>query len=99
MVDLGAPGPARARLDEMQVSEPKRVERLDRMAVERHRLRLAGAVGDAVGRQPHANAVGAPDLDRHLRDLQQESRTVLDRTAISVGAQIGARLQKKCSIR
>jgi len=59
VIDLGAAGAARARLDEMQIGKPQRIERLDRIRIERHRLDLAGAVGDAIGRQPHADPVRA----------------------------------------
>ena len=50
VVDLGAAGAARARLDEVQIGKAKRIERLDGVGVERHRVRLAAAIGDAVGR-------------------------------------------------
>ena len=94
MVDFGAAGAGGARLDEMQISEAKRVELLDRVGVERHRVRLAAAIGDAIGRQPHPDAIRAPDLDHGFRYFHQEAHAVRNRAAILIGAQIGARLQK-----
>jgi hypothetical protein len=77
----------------MQIGQPSGLS-ARRHGVERHRIRLAAAIGDAVGRQPHADAVGAPDLDHGLRHFHQEARAVLDRAAILVGAQVGVRLQE-----
>ncbi len=94
MVDLGAPGTAAAGFDEMQIGETEPVQRADRMVVERHRIRLAATVGDPVGRQPHRDAVGAPDADGGIHDLKQQPGTVGDRSAISVGAQIAVGLQE-----
>src|SRR5271167_501206 len=78
----------------MQVRQPQRIELLYRMGIERHRVALARAVGNAIGREPHADAIGAPDVDGSLRDLQEKAHAVLDSAAIAVGAQIAARLQK-----
>jgi hypothetical protein len=79
-------GAGGARLDEMQIRQPKRVELLDRVRVERHRVRLAAAIGDAIGRQPHADTIRAPDLDHGFRHFHQEARAVRDRAAILIGA-------------
>ncbi len=78
----------------MQIGQPERVERLDDVSVERHRVGFAAVVGDAVGREPNADAIGAPYLDRGLCDLEQEAGAVLDRAAILIGPQIGVRLQE-----
>jgi hypothetical protein len=94
MVDLGAAGAAGARLDEVQIGEPERIERLHDMGVERHRIGFTAAIGDAVWRQPQADAVGTPNLDHRLRHFHQEARTVLDSAAILISAQIGVRLQE-----
>src|SRR5258706_11073637 len=94
MIDLGASRTTAARLDEMQIRKTKRIERFDRVAVQRHWIGLTAAIGNAIGRQPYADAVGAPHLDRGLGDLDQKSHTVLDRAAILIGAQIGVRLQE-----
>ena len=77
-VDLGTARAARARLDEVQIGEAKRIERLHDMRIERHRLRLAAVIGDAIRREPDADAVCTPDLDRALHDLEQQPRAVLD---------------------
>ncbi len=42
----------------------------------------------------HADAAGAPDLDRGIGRFQQQTRAVLDRAAIVVGALVGAVLQE-----
>lgn len=78
----------------MQIGEPELVQRLDGVAVERHRIGLAATIGDAVGRQPDADAVGAPNLGHRLRHLQQEADAVLDRAAILIGPHIALRLQE-----
>jgi hypothetical protein len=92
-VGPGAAGAAGARLDEMQIGEPKPVERFDHMAIERHGVRLAGIIGNAIRRQTNADAVRAPDLDGGLRDLEQEARAVLD------GARRSVRVCRNCSSR
>ncbi len=78
----------------MQIGQPKRIERGDGVGVERHRVGFAAIIGDAVGRQSHADAVSAPDSDHGLRHFHQETRAVLDRAAIAVGAQIDVGLQE-----
>ena len=45
-------------------------------------------------RQPHADAIKPPDLHQGLRDLEQQSRAVLDRAAMGVGAPVGAGLDE-----
>ena len=44
--------------------------------------------------QANADAIRTPHGDHGLRDLQKQTRTVLDRTAISVGSQVGTQLQE-----
>src|SRR5450631_843182 len=46
------------------------------------------------GRQMHANPIRAPHRDCGVGRLQQKAGAVLDRTAIAVGALVGAVLQK-----
>ena len=94
MVDLGAAGAGGARLDEMQIRQAKRVELFDRVGIERHRVRLAAAIGDAIRRQPHADTIRAPNLDDGVCHFHQEARAVRNRAAISIGAQVGVRLQE-----
>ena len=78
MVDFGAPRPARSRLDEMKVRKAELVERLDDVSIKRHRIDLAAAVGNAVWRQSHADALSAPYFDRGSRDFHEQPRAVFD---------------------
>src|SRR3954468_8376782 len=94
MVDLGAAGAARSRLDEMQVGKAERIERFNHVPVERPRVGFAAVVGDAIGRQSNADPVGSPYFDGGLRDLDQKSGAVFDGAAVPVRPHIAARLQK-----
>ena len=78
----------------MQVGQAQFVERLHDVGVERHRIGLAGIIGDAVGRETDRDAVRPPDVDRGLGHLEQQPRTVLDRATILIGALVAARLQE-----
>ena len=49
MVDFGAASAARARLDQMQISQAEQIERAHDMPVKRHRVGLAAVIGDPIG--------------------------------------------------
>src|ERR1039458_8303300 len=57
------PGWRFIRQDVAGAQNSKGIERCDDMAVKRHRIGFAAAIGDTVGRQPHPDPVRAPDLD------------------------------------
>src|SRR3984957_4873512 len=58
------------------------------------RMVVVDVVHLAHRRQPYANAIRPPDPYQGLWDLEQESRPVLDRAAIGVGASVGAGLDE-----
>ena len=81
---------ARGALDDMDVDDAQGVELIDDIV----ELRLGVAARDAVGgrdrRNPDAGALGADLLDHRSRNLQHQPGAVLDRSAIRVGADVGA---------
>jgi hypothetical protein len=74
----------------MNVDDTQNVELIDDIV----ELRLGGAARDAVGgrdrRNPDAGALGADLLDHRSRNLQHQPGAVLDRSAISIGAEVRA---------
>ena len=82
------------RDDEVQVGDPALRQRADRVGEGRARIGVVHVVEDAAGRQPDADAVGAPDAGHRLDHLDQEARAVLDAAAVVVGALVGAVAQE-----
>ena len=78
------------RIDDVQIGEAVVVEPVGDVAEGRLRVVVGDVVERAERRQPHADAVRAPDLDHRLDHFHQQPRPILDRTAIRVVAPIGA---------
>jgi len=94
MVDLGAAGTARSRLDEVQIGKAEPIERLDDMGIERHRIGFAAAIGHTVGRQPDADAISTPHFDRGFGiSISSRARFSIDPPYRSV-RKFAARLQE-----
>src|ERR1700730_3781971 len=60
----------------------------------RFRLIIAHVVEGAERRQPNADSIRPPDFAYRLDHFYEQPHPVLDRTAISVGAPIGARIDE-----
>ena len=55
------------------------------------RIVVVDVVGGTHRREPHANALAAPDRGDRLHHLEQQPRAVFDRAAVRVGALVRAR--------
>ena len=94
MIDVGAAGTAAAWLNEMQIGKAALAQLLHHMAIQRHRIGLAGVVGHTVRRQTHSHTISAPDTDGRVRYFQQQPRAVLDGAAVVVVALVVVRRKK-----
>src|SRR5690606_25689059 len=80
-----------ARADEGDVAL---AQFLRHIAESRQRIGIVHVVRIAARRQMHADAIGAPDGDAGVRHFQHQTRTVFDRSTVSVGALVAAVLQE-----
>src|ERR1700730_11324989 len=81
-------------VDDVQIGEATVAERFGDGTEGRFRLIVAHVVEGAERRQSHADAVLTPNIAHRLDHFYEQSHPVLDRTAISVGAPIGARIDE-----
>ena len=81
---------ARGALDDMNVDDAQGIELIDDIVELRLRVAARDTVGGRYGRNADAGALGTDLLDDRSRDLQHQAGAVLDRSAIGVGADIGA---------
>jgi hypothetical protein len=75
-----------ARLDHVKIGDAQAIKLVCHIAENRGRIAVRHRAIGAARREPHAHAIGSPDRDRSLRDLQQEARTVFDGTTVFIRA-------------
>ncbi|MNX91767.1 hypothetical protein D3C86_1238730 [compost metagenome] len=74
----------------MDVNQPQPVQLIDDIVELRLRIAARDGVGRRDGRKPDAGAIGADFLSDGGCDFQHQTRAIFHRSAIGVGARIGA---------
>ena len=82
------------RVDDVQIGERAPIEFFGDAAEGRLRVVVAHVVEGAERRQSYADAILTPNIAHRLNHINEQPHPILDRTAISVGAPIGARINE-----
>src|ERR1700757_4605286 len=83
-----------SRLDDVQIGGAVVVEARRDMSEKPPGGAVAPAIVVAARRDAHANAIGAPHRAHRLEQFEEQSCSILDRSAVAVSALIGAALKK-----
>src|SRR5260370_42219199 len=85
------------RLDDVQIGQTEPIQFLRDIVEQRLWITIGHAIPSAARRDADSHAVTAPYRNHCFNHFKQESRPILERTAITIGAPVDAILQKLIS--
>jgi hypothetical protein len=85
---------SRRRFDDVQISQFEAIEFVDRRGKKRSGIAVGHVVEWIGGRQPHADAVGAPFADHRFGRFGEKAHAVRNAVAVTIGSAVGAVAQK-----
>src|SRR5690606_26669687 len=83
-----------SRLDHVQIRETERPQRRRRVAEGRLGVAVAHPEIRAEWREPHPYAIRAEHRGHRFHHLEEEARSILQRTPVSVGSLVGSIAQE-----
>jgi len=85
---------AHTRLNDMQISEPKLIQALRNVGMQRYRVRIGHCVEGAAGCDAYRNAVAGPGRSHRADDLKKKTNPIFNWTAVFVGPLVATILKK-----
>ena len=73
----------------MNIDEAARAELLHKRKEDLRGIAVGNVVGGRDRRKPDADPLARPDAEDRIDDFERKAQTVIDRTAVSIGAMIG----------